>query len=187
MRSYRQQLLDVFFSYRNRSAPVTNLLLGIIIGVFAVEVGLSLYTPIESTRIFATGIFDVRPVAAWIGSPFLHSDLLHFLTNAFGLIVMGLAIEPEWDRWRYIIFTLVAGYGATFFGAALLLVFSEKQIAFYGASGIVYAYGGFALIHYLPLNQPRDIPELVSILFGLTAVLTIIIDVVGGPFFRLNG
>lgn len=176
-------LLEMFHELPEEDAPVTYSLIGVITGIFIIEIGMTQFYGFPHIRVFSTGIFGVYPMVAWIASPFLHSGLLHWIASVIGLVFLGTAVERHWPRWRYIGFLVVAGYGATAVGAVVMRAFTDSQLAFYGTSGIVFALAGFAFLH-LPSSHLRlTRVEWFAAFIGIVAFLHVITDPLTGPYF----
>ena len=75
---------------------------------------------------------------------YAHASLSHLLANAFGLVVVGLALERFTTRRRFHAFVLVTGSVAAI---AELLVGSllGRSVAVLGASGAILALYGYVL------------------------------------------
>lgn len=183
-------LQDALAEYTDHSAPVTYGLIGLVVGVFAVEMVYAYTRGLGSTRVFATGLFGLVPWLAWPLAPLLHSGSLHFLASVGGLWLLGLPVEQHWRRWRYAAFLFASGYLATAIGVLFIAPFTEKAIAFYGSSGMIYALAGFALA-YLPFQRGRvTASEWLAVFVGAIALLSVASDPFTGPYFApdwING
>lgn len=168
--------------YREADAPVTYSLMGLVTGVFAVEVLVTLAYSVDSVETLATGLFGVTPRLAWVLSPVLHRGPLHFTANVVGLFALGLPIERRWSLWRYSGFLLAAAYLSTAAGAVFLWYFGNPPISVYGASGVVFALCGFALANLIWERQRLNCPELVAMLLGAVALLAVAVDPITGPY-----
>lgn len=183
-------LVEAVREYPEMEAPVTYTLVGVITGVFIVEVGMTLYLSLSRIQVFSTGVFGVYPWLAWPAAPFMHRGVPHFVGSIFGLVVLGLPLERHWSRWKYIGFLVVSGYFATAAGAVFMLLFADQQIAFYGTSGIVYALAGFALTHLLRSHTSLTRIEWIAVLMGVISLASVVIDPFIGPYFNeywING
>ena len=86
--------------------------------------------------------FGVRPrtfsgLLGIVGSPFIHRDIYHLISNSIPLIILlGLLVSSKSESWSIVIMLIVAS-------GALLWVFG-RSANHIGASGLV-----FALITYL--------------------------------------
>lgn len=176
-------LKTAFQEYSETNAPVTFLLMGVIGVVFVSEMTLTVLFSLDRIQIFASGIFGVHPRIAWFLSPVLHRDILHFVSSLVGLVVVGIPIENHWDWRRYSVFLVLTGYFSIGFGALGIGLFTEQQIAFYGASGIIYALGGFALTHLWEHHKELNLIEQFAIVIGAIVMASVIIDPFTGPFF----
>lgn len=176
-------LLEMVQELPEEDAPVTYSLIGVITGIFIIEIGMTRFYGLPQIRVFSTGLFGVYPTVAWIAAPLLHRGLLHWIASVVGLVFLGAAVERHWPRWRYIGFLLVAGYSATAAGAVVMRAFTDSQLAFYGTSGIVFALAGFALVH-LPWSHLRVTRvEWFAAFIGVVALLQVIVDPLTGPYF----
>lgn len=176
-------LLEMVGEISEEDTPVTYSLIGIITGIFIIEIGMTRLYGLPQIQIFSTGLFGLYPKVAWIAAPLLHSGLLHWLASVVGLVFLGTAVERHWPQWRYLGFLIIAGYGATAAGALVMGAFTDSQLAFYGTSGIVFALAGFALVHppWSHLRVRRI--EWFAAFIGVIALLQILIDPLTGPYF----
>lgn len=176
-------LLEMVKEISEKDAPITYSLIGIITGVFIVEVGMTRFYGLPQIQVFSSGLFGVYPKVAWIAAPLLHSGLLHWMASVVGLVFLGTAVERHWPQWRYLGFLIITGYGATAVGALVMGAFTDSQLAFYGTSGIVFALAGFALVH-LPWSHVQVTQvEWFAAFIGVIALLQILIDPLTGPYF----
>jgi membrane associated rhomboid family serine protease len=75
--------------------------------------------------------------------PFLHGSFAHILSNTISFLVLGWLVLIRGTRhflWVTLIATLVSGLGIWFFGSAGIHI---------GASGVIFGYLGFLLLHRL--------------------------------------
>ncbi|MFB6152987.1 MAG: rhomboid family intramembrane serine protease, partial [Halodesulfurarchaeum sp.] len=186
----RRWVTSATAAYRPHRAPVTLGVLGIIIGIFAMEVAYTARTGVSSTDVFATGLFGVAPWIAWPLAPVLHRGWLHVISNMLGVWLLGTPVERSLERGQYVGLLVASGYFATGTGALVLLVLGDSPVAFYGSSGIVYALGGFSLIFFPSATDPVGPAEWLAATFGGIAVLTLAVDPFTGAFLKphwLNG
>ncbi len=134
------------------------------------------------------------PVVAWTLSFFLHKDIMHFLGNVFLIGLVGSVIEQFFSTRSYLLFLLcsavLSGIGAVIFK----LPFTSQPVAAYGASGFGFALVTYSL--YLPLKSERrladalQLPNLISnmtlsehlaFLLGISAIVSVVIDILSGP------
>lgn len=175
--------LEMIREIPEEDAPITYSLIGVITGIFIIEIGMTLFYGLPQVHIFSTGLFGVYPTVAWIAAPLLHRGPLHWIASVVGLLFLGTAVERHWSRWRYLGFLLLTGYGATAAGALVMRVFTDSQLAFYGTSGIVFALAGFAVVH-LPWSHLRVTRvEWFAAFIGVVALLQVIADPLTGPYF----
>lgn len=176
-------LLDMGQELPDRDAPITYSLIGVITGIFIVEIGLTQFYGLSNIRVFSTGLFGVYPGVAWIAAPLLHSGTLHWAASVIGLVFLGAAVERHWLRWRYVGFLLFAGYGATVGGVLMMQAFTDSQLAYYGSSGIVFSLAGFALYHS-PWSHIRVTRiEWFAAFIGIISFLQVLVDPLTGPYF----
>ncbi|MFB6267382.1 MAG: rhomboid family intramembrane serine protease [Halodesulfurarchaeum sp.] len=177
-------------AYRPHGAPVTFGVLGIIIGIFAMEVAYTAQTGVPGTDVFATGLFGVAPWVAWPLAPVLHRGLLHVISSVVGVWLLGTPVERSLERWQYAGLLVASGYLATGTGAVVLLMLGDRPVAFYGSSGIVYALGGFSLAFFPRATDPVGPAEWLAATMGGLAFLTLAVDPFTGVFLQphwLNG
>lgn len=177
-------------AYPDANSPVTNLLLGLVVLVFSMEVALTSMLPPTTIRTVATGLFGVYPLIAWPFAPVLHSGIPHVSATVLGLVVVGIPVEQHWSRLRYAAFLLLTGYATIGVGAGVLWLFSGQQVAFYGTSGVIYALAGFALTNFPRHGDALTPIETAAILIGGIAALLVLIDPLTGPYFAprwING
>lgn len=93
---------------------------------------------------------------------FLHAGILHFVTNSFGLLYIGMFLEPMIGKLRF-----VASYILTGIGAGLLSIIMHSNSVGVGASGAIFGmYGVFlALLTTGYLKKTYRKTMLRSILF----------------------
>ena len=171
--------------------PITQILIIVIGVVFIGElVGAALFTESNSVRIFSTGIFGVHPWIAWPLSPVLHKGLGHFLTSILFALLFGIPVEKHWNWNAYSAFIVVTGYATIVFGAGSLWLFSNSQLAFYGTSGIIYALAGYSFTHFSLEHEDLELTEKIALIFGVIALLTVVFDIITGPYLTpdwING
>jgi membrane associated rhomboid family serine protease len=181
-----QNFREALRQLSDEDAPITYALIGCVIGVFILEVWVTSTRSLDSIEVFASGIFGVAPAVGWLLSPLLHRGFQHLLANLFGLFILGVPLEKHWSKGRYIGFLIATGYLSTVGGGVLLSVFTNQQIASYGASGIVFALCGYGITH-LPRSHSRFSPvQWLVLLFGISALLAVLIDPFTGPYFEPN-
>jgi len=81
-------------------------------------------------------------------SMFLHIGIGHLITNAIGLIILGLEMERLYGPDRYIIIYILAGL----FGSFLSFAVRGPNVLSAGASGAIFGIIGMNLIFFL-LNR----------------------------------
>lgn len=183
-------LKKAYQEYLDTGSRITYLLMTVVAAVFLVEVVMTAVIGLQSIQVFATGIFGVYPWIAWPFSPVLHRGILHFIATLVGLTVVGIPIEKHWTWKQYTAFLVVTGYATIVFGAAFMAVFSEKQLAFYGTSGVIYALAGYSLTHLPRRHNDLNLTEWFAVFIGVVAFITVILDPFTGPYFAprwING
>jgi membrane associated rhomboid family serine protease len=183
-------LKTVIREYREAEAPITYGLTGLVVGVFLVEVLMTHLWSLRNIGVFATGIFGVHPSIAWTSAPLLHKDILHFAATLWGLLVFGVPLEKHWHKGRFIAFLVLTGYLTIAAGALVLMMFSNRQVAVYGTSGIIYALAGFALTHVLRPHRHISVTESTAVGFGVFALIEVLLDPFTPPYLApgwING
>lgn len=183
-------LKTAYQEYLEANATVTYVLMTVVAAVFLVEVVLTAVIGLPGVQVFATGIFGVYPWIAWPFSPVLHRGILHFAATLTGLTIVGIPVERYWSRRRYAAFLLVTGYVTVVFGAGFMAAFSDKQLAFYGTSGVIYALAGFSLTHLPHRHENLDLTEWFAVFIGVVALIAVLVDPVTGSYFEpewING
>ena len=176
--------------YLAADAPIILTLIWVVTAVFAVEVALSVLFGTRSIRVLATGSFKLHPELAWLVAPFLHAGIGHLIVNIGGLAVVGIPLEQYFSKRRFGIFIVVTAYLSTFTGGLTQAVFTTDQVAMYGISGVVYAMGGFGLVHFGSSNDSLPSFEWVALMFSLGAGVIVAFDPFTGPYFHpdwING
>lgn len=176
--------------YLEADSTATYVLITVVAAVFLVEVAMTAVIGLQRIQVFATGIFGVYPWIAWPFSPVLHRGILHFTASIVGLTVVGIPIESHWTRRRYTAFLVITGYITIAFGTAFLAVFSEKQLAFYGTSGVIYALAGYSLTHLPRSHTDLNLTEWFAVFIGAVALISVLVDPFTGPYFApqwING
>lgn len=75
---------------------------------------------------------------------------------------------------------VIAAYCSTVAGSLLLLATTSPPIAFYGISGVVFAFAGFAVVQYGRRCTIDTPPQQIAFLGGLAAVITVAKDILLG-------
>lgn len=116
-----------------RAAPVTTVIAGLCIVVFAAE-----YLLMEAGRDGVLGWFALSGAGLARGQwwtlvtyLFLHANLMHLVVNVLGLWFIGPEVEAMLGRSRYIVLYLVSGVA----GGILQTAFSAPASELVGASG----------------------------------------------------
>ena len=94
-------------------------------------------------------------------SIFLHGGIMHLLSNMYGLLFVGILLEPKLGKNKFAIIYLVTGIIASLAS----IIWHEKTISV-GASGAIFGLYGFFLAALLLNVYPRKIgkPFLISTL-----------------------
>jgi len=123
-----------------------------IIMVFS-GIGIISFTPVD---LLAWGA-NFKPVTTsgqwWrlLTSTFLHGGLMHLLANMYGLLFVGIFLEPKLGKTKYAIIYLATGIIASF--ASLYLHDATVSI---GASGAIFGLYGVFLALLLTRVFPKD-------------------------------
>ncbi len=75
-------------------------------------------------------------------SMFLHGDLIHLISNLFGLVLFGAYIENVVSKVEYLLIYLISGL----FGNLMSLIFLPPYIISLGASGAIYGLIGASIM-----------------------------------------
>jgi len=108
-----------------------------------IKMGVIPYEITHLTRI--TGIPRISPVVTLFTSMFLHGNLFHLLGNMLYLWIFGNNIEDHLGPFRYILFYLVSGLGAS---TVHILFNFHSTTPVIGASGAIAGILGAYLILY---------------------------------------
>ncbi|WP_300599098.1 rhomboid family intramembrane serine protease [Niabella sp.] len=95
---------------------------------------------------------------------FLHGGLMHLLANMFGLLFVGVFLEPLLGKWRYLLVYLIAGILAS----AASIWWYDATVSV-GASGAIFGLYGFFLSCLLLKIFPPD--------FGKTFLISTLVFV----------
>jgi rhomboid protease GluP len=92
---------------------------------------------------------------------FLHFGIMHLMTNMYALLYIGLLLEPNIGRTRFIIVYLMTGIAAS----ATSLFWNDMVISA-GASGAIFGLYGFFFVMLLagPVKKPAQKKWLVSMI-----------------------
>ncbi|MFC4160124.1 rhomboid family intramembrane serine protease [Chitinimonas lacunae] len=112
-------------------------------------------------RVF-TNRYSLRPgdptIAGLIGHMFLHADPMHLLGNMVVLFIVGYTVEAALGSLLFLVFYLLAGFGAT---ATDLLLYRDQIGLSLGASGAIAG----VMAMYVVLYGLRKIRFFYSLLF----------------------
>lgn len=180
---------------RNRESPIT---LKIVLAISLVFLAQEVAAVLLGTSILGvTSYFFLEyPVPAWLLSFFLHKGVKHFFANIALIGFVGRVVEPEFSRRLYLLF-IVGSAVLSEAGAFLLKApFTSKPVAAYGASGFGFALATYSLsFPYrdregpLVALKPRFLlsnttpAERIAFLLGVSALLTVVLDLASGPYF----
>lgn len=76
-----------------------------------------------------------------ITAEFLHADVIHLFTNMYGIMILGLYLEPMLGKWRFLAVYLFAALGAS-----IGTVYWSDLNSSVGASGALFGLIGFILV-----------------------------------------
>lgn len=166
-------------------------LIGAIIGAYLAQGVLAVR--LGTTRPVATEyLFLEYPLLAWAAGGLLHHDLLHLGGNLLAVGFLGRVLEPECSTRGYLGFLLGAAAASGVGAYAFQAPFTALPVAAYGASGLAFALGGYAL--GLPVRAsatPRDLDALVAeltaaeglaVLAGVSVLAAVVADLATGPY-----
>lgn len=174
---------------RVRDAPVTAVLILIIICVFTLQSVLHLYItesfPIGMLVILTqpsalTGLtaylFVNFPGIAWSLAEFLHKGVGHFIANIALLALFGKIIEPRFQTRYYILWFAGVAIIVKPIDALVTLSTSPKpKVAVYGISDFVYSLGIYTLLTVYSSEHGEEI-EYLGLLVGLAAIIQIVVQ-----------
>ena len=160
----------VIAHHRSVSAPVTDLLAVIVCVVYAGQAFQTVLWDAPSVFVATNYAYLRVPWLAWPLSPLLHGGLVHVVPNLLTLLAFGRIAEDHLTTPRFAVMTAVAATGSIAALTAWGLAFgSRPYVAAYGISGVVFAAGGFAVVHLWGHERVTDL-ELLAVLFGACAV-----------------
>lgn len=127
-----------------RTTPyVTYALVAANIALFLYNGTLGKHNPLAGFELIPAQLFTARdlgaptPIAPWLTiftSMFLHANLLHVGGNMLYLWVFGNNIEDTLGHFRFLVFYLLAGFGAA---AAQVMLSPTSTVPMVGASGAI--------------------------------------------------
>ena len=160
----------VIAHHRSLSAPATDLLAVVVCAVYAVQGFQAVLWDAPSVFVATNYAYLRVPWLAWPLSPLLHGGLFHVVPNLVTLLAFGRIAEDHLTTgWFAVMATVAAVSSITALAAWGLAFGSDPYVAAYGISGVVFAAGGFAVVH-LPNHERVTDLELLAVLFGLCAV-----------------
>lgn len=182
---------------RARDAPITTVLAILLLVVFLEQAAAALLAGV-SIEAIASHLFLEYTTWAWLLSFFLHRNLVHFATNVALIWLLGRVLEASFPRWAYVAFVGLTAVASTLGGLLFTASFTSDPVAVYGASGLGFALATYALS--IPLATADSVraayrlehlfgaltpAEELAFLIGLSAVLTVLIDLLTGPFWTV--
>lgn len=169
----------VIAQHRSLSAPVTDLLAVAVCAVYAAQAFQAVRWGAPSVSVATNYAYLRVPWLAWPLSPLLHGGLVHVVPNLITLLAFGRVAEAHLSTRRFAAMVAVAAVGSIAALAGWGLAFgSQPYVAAYGISGVVFAAGGFAVLHLPAHDRVTDL-ELLSVLFGLCAICLVAVKTVG--------
>ena len=169
----------VVAQHRSLSAPVTDLLAVVVCAVYAGQAFQTVLWDAPSVFVTTNYAYLRVPWLAWALSPLLHGGLVHVVPNLLTLLAFGRIAEDHLSTEQFAAMAAVAAIGSIAALAAWGLAFgSRPYVAAYGISGVVFAAGGFAVVHLPDHERVTDL-ELLAVLFGLCAVGLVGVEALG--------
>jgi membrane associated rhomboid family serine protease len=169
----------VVAQHRSLSAPVTDLLAVVVCAVYAAQAVQAVRWGAPSVYVATNYAYLRVPWLAWPLSPLLHGGLVHVVPNLLTLLAFGRVVEAHLTTRRFAAMAAVAAVGSIAALAGWGLAFgSRPYVAAYGISGVVFAAGGFAAVHFPVHDRVTDL-ELLSVLFGLCAIGLVAVETLG--------
>jgi len=169
----------VIAHHRSLSAPVTDLLAIVVCAVYAGQAFQAVLWDAPSVFVATNYAYFRLPWVAWPLSPLLHGGLVHVVPNLITLLAFGRIVEDHLTTGQFAAMAAVAAVGSIAALAAWGLAFgSRPYVAAYGISGVVFAAGGFAVVH-LPGHERVTDLELLAVLFGACAVGLVGVEALG--------
>jgi membrane associated rhomboid family serine protease len=128
---------------------------------------LELWTDVDFPRF---GIEGVAQGSYWqlLTSAFLHVEILHIALNMFCIWIVGVYLEQQLGRWRYLALYLVSALTGS---VAVYLLTGPNSAPTLGASGAVFGLFGATLL--IVLRQRRDVSQLLMLL-GVNLVFSFV-------------
>ncbi|QCC46529.1 rhomboid family intramembrane serine protease [Halobellus limi] len=176
MTPFANGLGSIVAQHRSLSAPVTDLLSVAVCGVYAIQAAQAVFWGVPSVFEATNYVYLRAPWLAWPLSPLLHGGLAHVVPNVITLFLFGRVAESHLPFGRFATMASAAAVGSIVALAGWSVAFgSGSNVAVYGISGVVFAAGGFALVH-LPRHERVTDLELLAVLFGLCAVALVAVE-----------
>lgn len=183
---------------RDRSAPITTAITLLLIVLFGQQVAAALVAGV-SIEAIASHLFLEYTTWAWLLSVFLHRNLVHFGTNVALIWLLGRVVEQSFGRHSYLPFVVLAAAASVVGGLLFTAAFTSAPVAVYGASGVGFALATYALS--LPLASATSVraayrfehlfgaltpAEELAFVVGLSAALTVLFDLLTGPYWTVH-
>jgi membrane associated rhomboid family serine protease len=87
---------------------------------------------------FGTEPRTLKGLGGIIGTPLLHGDLAHIISNSFPVLILGTLLFYFYTDIAFKVF-----FAIYFFSSALIWIFGRTESVHIGASGLVYGLSGF--------------------------------------------
>ena len=147
-------MLPLWDSHKlKRPGQVTRALVGANLVIFAIEVGLMVFSPELFNRLLGNYALvpadwwgNVGLIAGWIpvgSSLFLHGGLAHVVGNCWFLWVFGRSLEDHLGSWRFLLIYSISGVGAAALQTATDV---DSMVPMVGASGAISGVLGAYLV-----------------------------------------
>jgi len=162
--------------HRALAAPLTDVLAIVVCAVYAIQAAQTALWGVSSVFETTNYVYLHAPWLAWSLAPLLHGGLLHVVPNVFTLFAFGRVTEVHLPKRRFAAMAVVAAGGSILALVGWSMLFAaESLVAVYGISGVVFAAGGFAVVH-LPRHRLVTDLELLAVLFGACAVALVAVE-----------
>ncbi|WP_144905079.1 rhomboid family intramembrane serine protease [Halobellus captivus] len=170
--------------HRALAAPLTDLLVIVVCGVYAIQAAQTALWNVSSVFETTNYVYFREPWLAWLLAPLLHGGLTHVVPNVLTLFAFGRIAEGHLPQRQFAAMVVVAAVGSILALVAWSVVFApDSYVAVYGISGVVFAVGGFAVVHLPRHGRATDL-ELLATLFGVCAVALVGVEALTALAFR---
>lgn len=177
-------LYRAFINEENK-APYTFSIIGVVCGIFLVELYLTITTSAASSRQIVAYLFINYPEPMWAIAPFIHRGLLHFGANVAGLYILS-PLESQISRRHYTVLLITAGFIPVYAdGVKIALLSTKEHAAAYGISGFLFGLLGFGVVHLYSKYQSHsglDNREWVIVLLGVSSIVSVLVNLVTAFF-----